>query len=173
MSDVSEPQILVTGRHFTGHGLRAIGPVLEELTMSAQHEIHVLAYLLTESAGTLLGHLERRLETGIKVTLVVNRLEAHQASVQLRLQRLARQFPQARIFSFEDSDGSQLHAKVLVADRFRAVIGSANFTWGGMVANHEVGVLVEGGPAWNLGDFVDRLTLQLRPIPAERAEHEI
>ncbi len=34
--------------------------------------------------------------------------------------------------------------KVLVTDRRKAVIGSANMTWKGMVENNELGLLIEG-----------------------------
>jgi phosphatidylserine/phosphatidylglycerophosphate/cardiolipin synthase-like enzyme len=36
-------------------------------------------------------------------------------------------------------------------------VGSANFTWGGLYANYEVGLLVEGDIAWKLAEIVDSL----------------
>jgi len=48
-----------------------------------------------------------------------------------------------------------LHAKVVVVDREKAVLGSANFSWGGMSAHYEVGVLLEGPEAWTLSKLVD------------------
>lgn len=47
----------------------------------------------------------------------------------------------------EQAEGKRMpmHAKVLIADNERALVGSANFTWSGMQRNLEVGLLVEGG----------------------------
>jgi len=36
-----------------------------------------------------------------------------------------------------------LHAKVLVADGYEVLVGSANPTFGGMVKNYEIGLLVD------------------------------
>lgn len=57
---------------------------------------------------------------------------------------------------FSNPDGSQFHAKAVVIDRKRALIGSANFTWGGMAINHEIGVLLKGKYAWDIASLIDR-----------------
>lgn len=61
---------------------------------------------------------------------------------------------------FESNGGNifqkqMLHAKVVVVDRKKAVLGSANFSWGGMAAHYEIGVLLEGDEAWTLSKLVD------------------
>ncbi len=63
---------------------------------------------------------------------------------------------------FESNGGKifqnqMLHAKVIVADRKKAVLGSANFSWGGMSAHYEIGVLLEGKDAWTLSKLVDEV----------------
>jgi phosphatidylserine/phosphatidylglycerophosphate/cardiolipin synthase-like enzyme len=50
-----------------------------------------------------------------------------------------------------------LHAKVIVADRKKAILGSANFSWGGMSSHYEIGVLLEGKDAWTLSELVDEI----------------
>ena len=50
-----------------------------------------------------------------------------------------------------------LHAKVIVADRKKAILGSANFSWGGMSSHYEIGVLVEGKDARTLSELVDEI----------------
>jgi phosphatidylserine/phosphatidylglycerophosphate/cardiolipin synthase-like enzyme len=157
-------QVLVTGKHFTGHGLRAIGPVVEELVARAEQEIKILAYVFTTSAMPLLERVEDALARGVRVTVVVNRLDAQPQNIIATLKGLAGRYAHATIRSFESADGSQLHAKVVLVDRQRAVIGSANFTWGGMVNNHEIGVLIEGDGAWELSNFVDRMARDLEAV---------
>ena len=66
-------------------------------------------------------------------------------------------YPHLKIRGFEDLDKGQLHAKVLIIDRSRALIGSANFTWRGMFSNHEVAVLLKGDDVWSLASLIDSL----------------
>lgn len=61
---------------------------------------------------------------------------------------------------FESNGGKlfqrkMLHAKVVVVDREKALLGSANFSWGGMSAHYEVGVFLEGTEAYTLSKLVD------------------
>ena len=68
------------------------------------------------------------------------------------------------------ANGRQLHAKVIVVDRKGAVIGSANFSWGGMVANYEVGVLIDGYEAWKMAKLIDELLVNAqREISGQNA----
>lgn len=161
---LSDAQVLVTGKYFSGLGLRAIGPVLQELVLSAQGELHLMSYLLTESASPLIDLLEGALEKGVRVTAVLNAYEGNSRPLLSRLQALGEKHLHARVFVYSDEESGPLHAKVLVADRKRAVVGSANLSWGGMVTNDEIGLLVEDGSAWALASLVDRLASQLASI---------
>lgn len=51
-----------------------------------------------------------------------------------------------------------MHAKVVVADRRRMLVGSANFTSGGLNSNLELGVLIEGPAAESVCRLVALLT---------------
>lgn len=55
------------------------------------------------------------------------------------------------------SGHSLMHAKAIVADRDRALVGSANFTTGGFRNNIEVGVEVRGPVATDLAKLFDDL----------------
>jgi phosphatidylserine/phosphatidylglycerophosphate/cardiolipin synthase-like enzyme len=48
-----------------------------------------------------------------------------------------------------------LHAKVIVVDREKAVVGSANFSYGGMASHYEVGVYVDGDEAETLAKMIE------------------
>ena len=73
-----------------------------------------------------------------------------------KLDKLSK-FQKVKIIDFVDERKRQLHAKVLIVDRMKALVGSANFTLGGMFTNYEVGVKVEGEAAWKLAALVDSL----------------
>jgi len=139
-------------------------PVMQELVINARSEVHILAYVITRAATPLLQLLEQALSRGVRVTVVVNVIPGQPLEMSAELRRLASEFQHAKIRVFDDEEGSQLHAKVLIADRQRAVIGSANYSWGGLVANHEMGVLVDDRMAWELAELTDRLAAAAAPI---------
>jgi len=152
---VTSPELLFTGNGFGTAG-RAVGPVLHELIEGARQELHLLAYSLRASAPDLAPLLTAAVLRGVSITVIVDRLAEQPQAVREWLREMAASHAHVTIVSFEEPDAS-LHAKVLVADRRRAVVGSANFTWSGMVTNHEVAVLLKGEPARTLALAVDRL----------------
>jgi cardiolipin synthase len=152
---LNKVQLLATGPDLLRADVRAVEPVIEEIIQDASQEIQVMAYVLTAQAERMLGLLERAAQRGLKVTIIVNQLEAQDPTIQRRLRSMAKNQRSMMLVDFRDPEGRQLHAKAIVADRRKAVIGSANFSWGGMVTNFEIGVLVEGEAAWKLADLVD------------------
>jgi cardiolipin synthase len=149
-------EILATGERFIGKGFRAIEPSIEELIKSAKNEIQIATFLFKDTARPVLDLLRAAAERGVKLTIAVNQLKEQPKEIVQRLGELGREYPHVRIVDFVGVGGI-LHAKVLVADRKVAIVGSANFTWHGFVTNHELAVLVRGQPAWDLASLLDRL----------------
>ncbi len=155
MSDV---QILITGRYFAGSGYRSFEPVLEELLVSAKREVHIVSYVLTQSALPFLHRVEEALYRGVQVCMVCDEASFTDEEVSTRLFDIEQRYSAfMKLVRFHDPEGSRLHAKVVVVDRQKAVVGSANLSWGGLAANHEIGLLVEGNIAWSLADLIDAL----------------
>jgi len=154
---VSSVQLLGTGPEFAREGVRGIEPVVEELILSARRDIHILAYLFTPQATNFLRLLEEAAQRSVEIRILVNRLDQQHTRIRSRLRSLERSCDTVEVVTLGSEHGRQLHAKVVVADRKRAVIGSANFSWGGMVANYEIGVLVEGQAAWKMAELIDSL----------------
>lgn len=153
---MTKVELLATGQKFLKHGLRGTEPAVEEIIRSATEEIHVLAYMITSHAWRMLRLLEESLDVGIAATIVINRLHSQRPAIVARLKRLETKYHHLRVVNFIP-DGGDLHAKVIVADRRRAVIGSANLTFGGMARNYEVGVMIDGREAWKLSKIIDSL----------------
>jgi len=63
----------------------------------------------------------------------------------------------------------RVHAKTVVADRMRALVGSANFTAGGLRNNLEFALLVEGPCAQELVQLVDDHVARGYLVPLRRA----
>lgn len=117
----------------------------------------MLAYVFAPSARHLLGLLDQALQRGVRLTLVVNVIPDEPVALSAELRNLASRFPRATVRFFRDPDGAQLHAKMLVVDRAKAIVGSANLTWSGFSKNHEIGLMVEGAVAWELALLADTI----------------
>jgi cardiolipin synthase len=157
---VSEIQILATGPELVREGLRGIEPVMQEIILGANKEIQIVGYVFTPQANHMLMLVRQAAEKGISVTFVVNNFDSQNERIKSELLQLRKNYPRVKVVDFHDREGRQLHAKVVVADRKSAVIGSANFSWGGMVANYEIGVLIVGDAAWKLAQVIDRLAVR-------------
>ena len=151
-------EILATGPELIQRGIRGIEPVVEEIINDAENEIQMVAYIFTSRAIHLLNLMERAAERGIKIDMIINHLESQDEAVRSKLSFLSSRFPHVKIFNFVDPEGRQLHAKIIVVDRKSAVIGSANFSWGGMYANYEIGLLLQGEVVWKLAGIIDFFT---------------
>lgn len=142
-------------------GVRSAEPVIEEIIINASKEIQILAYVFTSKAIHILNQVEHAAKRGIKITIIVNDLQSQEGVIKAKLKTMEVSFPHVQVFNFTDNTKKQLHAKIVVVDREKAVIGSANFSWGGMYSNYEIGLLVEGEPAWKIAQLVDSLKAEL------------
>ena len=150
----SEPKILVTGDKFVGGGFRSIEAVTEEIITSTKNELLIASFILT--SDKIIDLVEEIATRAVKVTLILNRLDDQPASMRNRILRLLRIFPTIRVVDFFMRTGNQLHAKVIVSDRNKAIVGSANLTWSGMVQNYEVALFVTGRVAADIAELFER-----------------
>ena len=158
---MTKVEILGTGSEFMKQSIRGTEPVIEEIIMQASKEIQILAYVFTSKARHILNLVEQAAKRGLKITIIVNDLQAQDQTIKSKLEKMETTFPYVQVLNFTDNTKRQLHAKIVVADREKAVIGSANFSWGGMYSNYEIGLLIEGEPAWKIAQLVDSLKTEL------------
>lgn len=157
MSKHGSVLVLATGERFIGRGIRAIEPVIWELIAGATSEIHIAVYRMDAEAAPILDLLERALQSGIGVTLVLSDMRRQPEVIRHKLQNLCRTYNHMTLADVEQRGYGLLHAKVVVADRSRAIVGSANLTAGGLGINHEIALLVDDGAAWQVADLIDIL----------------
>ncbi|MDR7554062.1 MAG: phospholipase D family protein [Armatimonadota bacterium] len=155
--------VLATGPELVGGSIRGIEPALVELIRSAASELHIAAYRVGPGSGILMDHVERALAAGVRVICVVSSTSSVDAETAARLARLRGSYPHMTLVDLAARGTGLLHAKAVVADRRRAIVGSANLTWGGLVANLEIALLVEGDPAWQIAALIDRLATGRTP----------
>jgi cardiolipin synthase len=132
--------------------------MLEESLPQADCEIQIAAYRITRGANGFLDLIADCLSRGVKVSIIVNRFEKQPRTIKERLLQLLSQFRHFCLFDFcPEDDREDLHAKLIVIDRSKALVGSSNMTWRGLVLNHELGVIVEGPSATQIGSLIDAL----------------
>jgi cardiolipin synthase len=157
---------VVTGLGWMGHGIGSIDTAIEELVKSAKHQLFIVAYAISDGATPLFEFVRQKLRGGVRVILLVNRTADQHGQVPSLLHQLLGDYPTNFIvydFAGRDSN-AHLHAKVLIADRERAIIGSANLSWHGLVSFHELCVQIEGEAV----DEVTRATERLLEYPSVR-----
>jgi phosphatidylserine/phosphatidylglycerophosphate/cardiolipin synthase-like enzyme len=151
--------LAVTGLAWLGAGAPSVDQELRNLVRSARREISACAYSITTNALSLLAEIDEVVAQGVTATLVVNALTEQHADVQSFLRGAARARDRWRIYDFVASGpAAELHAKVVVVDRSAALLGSANLSYRGLVANHEIAVVVRGPTAESIASRIDMLT---------------
>jgi phosphatidylserine/phosphatidylglycerophosphate/cardiolipin synthase-like enzyme len=156
---VDKVSIVATGIEWLGGGVAAVERTMTQLVSRAERELILTAYAVTSGSERVWEQIERALETGVRCTLIVDRLTEQRDEVQALLRRLAKGHAAAlRTYDFVAADEREgLHAKVLIVDRRVALIGSANLSHRGMVSAHELAVVIEGPTAELMAEQVERL----------------
>ncbi len=153
--------LAATGMAWLGAGVPSVERVLVELVVGAQREVLVTAYSITDGAYRLWEAIEKGATTGVRFRFVVNDLDAQSPGAVATLVRLAHLFPQSfELYDFVPDDTAEpggLHAKIVVVDRATALVGSANLSHHGLVAAHEMALVVQGPTSEAIGAAVDRL----------------
>jgi cardiolipin synthase len=154
----TQAAIIVTGPTWMGDGVGSIESQLERLFREAEDELIMTAYSITGGADPLFAWLEAALTRGVYTRLVVNRLAAQNSTYAItQLRRLAASYPHFELYDFNPARAVDLHAKAVVADRCRAIVGSSNLSRNGLLINYEIAVALEGEAALTLAQVLDRL----------------
>jgi phosphatidylserine/phosphatidylglycerophosphate/cardiolipin synthase-like enzyme len=103
---LNDIEILATGSEFVKGGVRGIEPVIEEIIMKAEKEIQIIAYLFTVNTLHLISLLEKAAKKGIKITIVVNRLQIQSSPIKLKLDELSKFYSNINIIDFIDPQTS-------------------------------------------------------------------
>jgi cardiolipin synthase len=152
-------KVVVTGSAWMGKGTCSFESAIEDMLNETKNQIQITAYNISEAGISFLNLLERCLARGIKVILIVNKFTEQPLKVKKKLRSLSKFYPHFVSISFDPKEnGRDLHAKVIVADRSIAFVRSPNLSWHGLVANHELGVIICGKAANNIAGLLDKLS---------------
>ena len=129
--------------------------VVRELIRGATRELLVVGFSMTDPEFREL--LAKRACDGVHVTLVGDRASGDLAAMEQQWPIHAGPFVALVEASPDRNEFRRMHGKAIVADRFKALIGSANFSMGGMRANIEFGLRIEGDTAAELHRLIESL----------------
>ena len=144
-------RVVVTGTSWMGAGIGSIESAIDDLFRTATDEIILSVYTIGSGTDRLFRWLEGALNRGVQVSLVINALRDQPADVVIKLRDMNDSYQHFHLYDFLGEAGSSLHAKAIVADHRAALIGSSNMSRRGLLANHELTLLVDGEPATTAG----------------------
>jgi phosphatidylserine/phosphatidylglycerophosphate/cardiolipin synthase-like enzyme len=155
-------KIAVTGTAWMGGGIGSVQSAIEELLSAADQEILIAIYEITEGASEFVEKIRVSLARGIRVTFIINRYYEKPLLIRKKLENLKAIYPYFELLNFTPENpeniNDDLHAKLIVVDRSRALVGSANLTWNGLIGNHELAVVIYGKDASKIAELFDRLS---------------
>jgi phosphatidylserine/phosphatidylglycerophosphate/cardiolipin synthase-like enzyme len=140
-----------------GSGIGSIETALKHLLGGAREDVAITAYSISSSADPLFEWIEGALMRGVRVKLIYNKLSRLKKGARSRLESLAKEYPHFHLYDFADKKTYDLHAKAVVADRQKAIVGSSNLSVGGVLGNHEMAMMVEGSAAASVAKVIERL----------------
>jgi cardiolipin synthase A/B len=138
-------------------GLRTTGGVAREIIAQCKQTLLLVGYsvavdaALTGLAAQTIEAIARAAERGVLVTAVLHKDVNRQALLQAWRTGVRR----PSIFRWANAERDEMaaiHAKLLVGDRFDALVTSANLTYHGLQGNLEMGLRVKGRPAAEIQD---------------------
>lgn len=165
---VPATQVVWTGPKVEGSFLRATREVVREIVHEARVELLVVGYWIAARGdgdgiiGEVIKSLADAVTRGVAVSVVVDERARPDGRDNRRILRSAWPhgvpFPKLLTWRLPPNDQHlKLHAKVLVGDRWDALVTSANLTSYAMDRNMEMGVRIVGRPAADISRHVDLL----------------
>lgn len=132
-------QIIASGDKWIGYGIRTFPAVVKELIDKSEKSIIITIYMISDKI--IIDNIKNALKRNVLVELFIYYPTPEiNFNATNELSELTGRYTNLRIHKVEKK---MLHAKVLVVDYKYLMIGSANLTFGGMIKNYELGVLIE------------------------------
>lgn len=117
-------------------------PVLKETIMSAQRNITLTGYSISDHFDELLKIINLKSKQGVQVELFLNDYESMKHyfnDIDIKNRTFFKIYNYAGV---EGDDIASLHAKTLIVDEQKVFISSANLSYHGMIGNIEIGALI-------------------------------
>jgi phosphatidylserine/phosphatidylglycerophosphate/cardiolipin synthase-like enzyme len=144
----SECIILSTGNLLRDRNVLSIEAQLYEMMEKTEKELLIITYTVSSKPEIFWEKIEELLKRNVKMKIIIDGSIEHDRKALKLMENLNATFYNFQLLKF--TGPSPLHAKFIVSDGKRAILGSANITGGGLFQNQEVAIYMEGEKAWTL-----------------------
>ena len=132
-------KIIATGEEWIGNGIRSFLGIIKDSIMSSNEYILMTIYIITNKK--IIKYIKSALNRGVLVELFIYSQDLNNRFLESKeLKELNKEY---KYFNINVIRNKILHAKVMVIDYKKVILGSANLTFGGMVKNYELGFFIE------------------------------
>jgi phosphatidylserine/phosphatidylglycerophosphate/cardiolipin synthase-like enzyme len=131
---------VATGEKWIGSGVRSSYSVVMELIGGAREQLVLTAYVLTNM--DVVNNIIQVLDRGVRVTIYLYD-NSEENTIDEAVRQIIEVQKEYSYLKVKIVRTKVLHAKVIVADSRKVLVGSANFTHYGLKRNYELGFLVE------------------------------
>jgi len=141
MREIKDIKLVATGLGWVGKGIHLFSSVITEMIENAKIKLVVTIYMINnwDIAKELINALEEGIKTDIYIYGPMN-LKDFSKVIFDKFIDLEKIHKHLNLHIIEDK---MLHAKILIADDSKTLVGSANLTLSGMEKNYELGIFVE------------------------------
>lgn len=134
--------IVTSGELLTAPGVRSLNSALMGIMSKTEKKFLMAVYVLRSEPAVFWNNLKKMAEDGVDIKIIMDgKVNQDPRAVSL-LKELADKYGNFRWKTYHTGEES-LHAKLVISDSYRVIIGSANITHPGLFSNHEIGVLLE------------------------------
>lgn len=159
----SNVKVIASGTEFVGNGIRSIEGVMHDIVSKSRNEIWFVTFNLGIASDPIIELFNKCLERGVTINLVANHFDDQPKKIIKKLMNLVNRYSYFNIYDF-NREGAILHAKIVVVDGSKAIVGSANLSYNAMVKNHEMALLVDGNVVTDIVISLKRLIRETRKI---------
>ncbi|MEM0143196.1 MAG: phospholipase D family protein [Candidatus Parvarchaeum sp.] len=123
-----------------GYGISTYSSIISQLIREAEKNIIMTVYLLNDRK--VLADVNAAVKRGVLIEVFIYLPDdtMQNRHLYIELETLAKKYQNLKIHAVRNKI---LHAKILVSDYSKTVVGSANFTFSGTIKNYELGILIE------------------------------
>lgn len=149
----SNAEIVATGDKWIGYGITPTEHAIKEMINKSKKFLLITVFIISESK--VLKNIEKALNRGVNVEIFIHNDKEFSRSIQSDLIELQEKYSHINVFI---APNEFMHAKVLISDKKKVLIGSANLTRSGLSKNYELGILLDNPKiAYKLEKIIKRL----------------
>lgn len=145
-------KIFASGDKWIGQGVTSTFAIFSDLIDSANNSLLLTIYVL--SSKEIYTKLIKAVERGIEVEIFIY-FDENYVDIIRKLKQLSEKYYYVKIYVLKEE---VIHSKIIISDKSRVALGSANLSFNALYKNYELGVFIEDkNIAYELENIIKRL----------------